>query len=127
MSDLYLLNAALLATHEIDSAYWHEWELFHLPGGVALFLIVNFVLLWIVIFGFSRVVLMTPSAKWFSYALAGAGVFAFAIHSVFLWLGHDQFRTPTSIGLLSIILLVSLSQFAVVSRMSEDQTAPHET
>lgn len=25
---LYLANATVLITHEIDSAYWHEWELF---------------------------------------------------------------------------------------------------
>ena len=29
------LNFALLVTHQIDSAYWKEWELFHLPGGAA--------------------------------------------------------------------------------------------
>ena len=27
---LYLVNAVLLITHEIDSAYWKEWELFKL-------------------------------------------------------------------------------------------------
>ena len=31
---LYLANTALLIAHEIDSAYWKEWELFHLPGGI---------------------------------------------------------------------------------------------
>lgn len=31
---LYLLNAAALITHEIDSAYWREWELF----GIQVFL-----------------------------------------------------------------------------------------
>ena len=29
---LYLTNAVLLINHEIDSAYWKEWELFKLPG-----------------------------------------------------------------------------------------------
>jgi len=39
---LYLLNGAILLTHEIDSAYWQEWQLFgigdlrvHLQGYVA--------------------------------------------------------------------------------------------
>jgi len=31
---LYLANAVLLINHEIDSAYWKEWELFKLPGGM---------------------------------------------------------------------------------------------
>jgi hypothetical protein len=29
----YLINSVLLITHEIESAYWKEWELFRLPGG----------------------------------------------------------------------------------------------
>ncbi|MDH3276269.1 MAG: hypothetical protein OEM99_17200 [Gammaproteobacteria bacterium] len=120
-SQLYLLNTALLATHEIDSAYWQEWQLFRLPGGITLFLIVNFVLLWIVIFGFSRVVVWAPSARWFSFALAAAGIFAFSIHTIFLLLGHNEFRAPISIGLLGLILLVSLSQVAVVFSLSTHQ------
>jgi hypothetical protein len=42
LAKLYMLNLALLATHEIDSAYWHEWEMFHLPGGVQGFLAAGF-------------------------------------------------------------------------------------
>ncbi len=122
-SQLYLLNAALLTTHEIDSAYWHEWDLFGLPGGITLFLIFNFVLLWIVLFGFSRVVCGTPWARWFSYALAAAGIFAFAIHMTFLWLGYDQFGTPISVGLLAAILVVSLGQVFVVSSLTAQTTA----
>jgi hypothetical protein len=34
----YLTNATLLCVHEIDSAYWHEWSLFGIPGGIQLFL-----------------------------------------------------------------------------------------
>lgn len=114
-AQLYLLNSALLATHEIDSAYWHEWELFHLPGGIELFLIINFVLLCVVLFGFSRIVVWAPGARLFSYVLAGAGIFAFAIHMVFITLGHAQFRTPISIMLLVATLLVSVTQVLVVA------------
>ncbi len=32
--NLYLLNFALLFTHKIDSAFWKEWELFGIPGGI---------------------------------------------------------------------------------------------
>ena len=38
---LYLTNAVLLINHEIDSAYWKEWELFRLPGGIAGFLLLH--------------------------------------------------------------------------------------
>ena len=29
----YFVNSVLLIVHEIDSAYWEEWNLFRLPGG----------------------------------------------------------------------------------------------
>jgi hypothetical protein len=35
--NLYLLNAALLFTHEIDSAFWKEWDLIGIPGGIKFF------------------------------------------------------------------------------------------
>lgn len=38
---LFLLNSTVLFTHQIDAAYWHEWNLFHLPGGNQLNLILN--------------------------------------------------------------------------------------
>lgn len=113
VAQLYLLNSALLATHEIDSAYWHEWELFYLPGGITFFLLVNLVLLWIVLLGCFQVIVGGPAARWFSYGLAAAGIFAFTIHMIFLAAGHDQFRTPVSIGLLMVILLVSLTEAIV--------------
>ena len=43
---IYLVNSVLLINHEIDSAYWQEWELLHLPGGITGFLLVHFPVLF---------------------------------------------------------------------------------
>ena len=48
---VYLANAVLLILHEIDSAYWREWELFRIPGGIALFLALHVPLLSVVLLG----------------------------------------------------------------------------
>ena len=40
-SSLYLLQLALLATHQVDAAYWHEWDVFGVPGGITFFLAFN--------------------------------------------------------------------------------------
>jgi Family of unknown function (DUF6713) len=109
---LYLLNLTLLVTHEIDSAYWHEWEMFHLPGGIELFLILHLFLLAIFFYGLVQVAQSGHYAKTFSYLLAGVGLFAFAIHMTFLVLGYPQFRSPVSAGLLFAILAVSIAQIA---------------
>jgi len=114
---LYLVNASLLATHEIDSAFWHEWELFRLPGGIQLFLLLNLILLLIVFFGFRQVVLWQRGARPFSYLLAGAGIFAFSVHMVFIASGDPSFRLPLSIALLFGTLIVSITQALLVARV----------
>ena len=108
--NLYLLNAALLFTHEIDSAFWKEWDLFGIPGGIQVFLVLNFLLLLVALSGFQQVVLGTKTARVFSLLLAAAGVFAFGIHMFFIAMGHPEFTLPISIAVLVATLIVSLAQ-----------------
>ena len=107
---LYALNFGLLFTHEIDSAYWQEWILFGIPGGVQFFLLVNLVLFIVAIFGYTQLLKLKQSGYWFSLLLAIAGVFAFTIHTYFILSGHSEFTLLGSEMLLGIILLVSLAQ-----------------
>ena len=110
---LYLANAVLLIVHEIDSAYWKEWDLFHLPGGINGFLLIHIPLLAFLLYGLVAVRGQNPSAIVFSLILAGSGIFAFCIHTYFLKKGRPEFRTPVSFALLIMILLISLAQLAV--------------
>jgi hypothetical protein len=111
MTTLYLLNFALLFTHQVDAAYWHEWELFGLSGdGIQAFLVVNFVLLVVALYGFKQVVQDTRAGPWFSLVLAAAGAFTFALHGYFLLTGHPEFRLPASLAVLALTLAVSLAQ-----------------
>jgi hypothetical protein len=112
---LYVVNLSLLATHEIDSAYWHEWEMFHLPGGIQLFLVANLLLLVLLTYGLTRIVGWERGAQAFSFVVAGAGLCAFAIHAAFMVAGRDEFRSPVSLTLLVCILLVSVSQMALIA------------
>lgn len=121
ISQLYLLNLALLATHEIDSAYWHEWEMLRLPGDIQFFLILNFLLLLFFFYGLVQVIQWARYARAFSYLLAGAGLFAFTVHLVFLVLGYPQFRSPVSVGLLAAIFALSIAQIVVVRRNRTDR------
>ena len=38
---IYSINLTLLFIHEIDSAFWKEWELFGMSGDIQGFLIAN--------------------------------------------------------------------------------------
>jgi hypothetical protein len=108
--NLYLLNFALLFTHEIDSAFWKEWELFGIPGGVQVFLILNLLLLLIALFGFKELLEGSKIGRMFPILLAIIGIFAFFIHSYFIIMGHSEFTLPMSLAILISILIVSVAQ-----------------
>lgn len=110
---LYWLNLALLLTHQVDSAFWREWELFHIPGGNQLNLVLNLLLLLVGIAGFGLLVDRRQAGLYLSFLVAFAGLFAFTIHSWFLLRGDHRFRQPVSVALLGAALPVSLLQAGV--------------
>jgi hypothetical protein len=114
---LYLLNATLLIDHEIDSAYWKEWKLFHLPGGEPGFLLLHIPLLIPVIYGLVLIERGVLAGLILSIVVSLCGLFAFSIHAFFLRRGHPEFKTPVSLGILWMILLVSLAQFSLTAAM----------
>jgi len=111
---LYLLNATLLICHEIDSAFWHEWRLFHLPGGIQLFVLLHLLLLPLVLYGYREVCRQGAKARLASAALACTGIFAALIHGAFIAMGDQAFTLPLSLGLLMATLFVSLLQLYTV-------------
>ncbi len=110
---LYLSNSVLLINHEIDSAYWKEWELFKLPGGITGFLLVHFPLLLFVLYGLVLVARSSLSGLIFSLILCLSGIFAFSIHTYFLKKGRNEFDKPISKFILMATLIVSIVQLAV--------------
>jgi hypothetical protein len=110
---IYLTNAVLLILHEIDSAYWKEWELLRLPGGISGFLLVHVPILPLVLYGLVLVSQRTFSGLVLSLILSLAGVFAFAIHSYFIRRGHEEFKMPISVAILVATLTVSLVQSTI--------------
>ncbi len=110
---LYLSNSVLLINHEIDSAYWKEWELFKLPGGITGFLLVHFPLLLFILYGLVLVARSSLSGMIFSLILSLSGIFAFSIHTYFLKKGRNEFDKPISKFILIATLIVSIVQLAV--------------
>ncbi len=113
---LYLLNAAVLITHEIDSAYWHEWELFGIPGGIQLFLVLNLLLVLLMLYGYQALLMARRPGVVLSWMLAAGGIFAAAIHALFLLRGSQAFMTTASLSLLAATLVLSVLQAAVLWR-----------
>ena len=110
---LYLTNAILLIIHEIDSAFWKEWELFHLPGGIGGFLIMHVPLLFLILYGLVLVSQQSFLGLIISLILSAGGIFAFCIHTAFIRRGRHEFNTPISRSILTLMLGVSTIQVAV--------------
>jgi hypothetical protein len=111
---LYLINASLLIAHEIDSAYWKEWELFKLPGGAGFFVLLHVVLVFVFLLGLIWLVQNSTAGMVLSLILGAAGIGAFIIHTWFICKGHQQFKTKISLLILIATLLTSLIQVVIV-------------
>jgi len=107
---LYLVNAVLLINHEIDSAFWKEWDLFKLKGGIAGFLVMHFPILFILLYGLVLVFQQLFAGLFFSLLLSASGIFAFFIHLYFIKKGRKEFDAPVSLFILTSTLIVSVFQ-----------------
>jgi hypothetical protein len=110
---IYLINSVLLINHEIDSAYWKEWNLFKLPGGITVFLLIHIPLIFFVLYGLIQVFHQSYTGLIFSLVLSLSGIFAFTAHMYFIIKGRDEFKIPISLFILSATLIVSLIQLLV--------------
>jgi hypothetical protein len=110
---LYFVNSVALINHEIDSAYWKEWELFRLPGGIAGFLLLHVPIVAFVLYGLIQVHERSFAGLIFSLVLCIGGIFAFFAHRYFLNKGRPEFNTVISKALLLITLIVSVVQTVV--------------
>lgn len=106
---LYFSNAILLIIHEIESAYWKEWELFKIKGGLTFFLILHVPIIGLIMFGLIEMFLASQIGLIISIILSLGGLFAFSIHVYFIKKGNDEFKLPISIIILCSILIISLA------------------
>ena len=106
---LYLLDASLLINHELDSAYWQEWKLFRLPGGISFFLIIHFPIFMLLLWGAAAIARKSAAGPVLALVLSGSGLLAFFLHAYFLRKGHPEFNTIISKAILGGCLIVSLA------------------
>jgi hypothetical protein len=114
---IYFLNAVVLINHEIDSAYWKEWELFRLPGQITGFLLLHFPLLAFVLYGLVLVREGSGAGLWCSLILAGGGIFAWSMHTWFIKRGREEFTTGISRFILWATLGLSLVQSVITGTL----------
>jgi hypothetical protein len=107
---IYFANFIFLIIHEMDSAYWEEWKLFKLPGGITGFLGVHVPLFSFFMYGLIQVHDGTRIGLVFSLFLSLSGLFAFTIHTYFMRKGREEFNTLASKAILTPTLILSIIQ-----------------
>ncbi|HDS0948670.1 TPA: hypothetical protein QDZ34_000926 [Stenotrophomonas maltophilia] len=105
MERWYLATLLALILHQIDAAFWHEWDMFRVPGGIQGFLIFNLAAVGALLHGYSQVVLAKPSARAYALFCGVVGAGTAAIHVAFAAAGRDEFRLPLSIAALAACLI----------------------
>ena len=100
----YFWTMLSLILHQVDAAYWREWEMFHLPGGIQGFLVFNLAAITVVLVGYRHVLLGTQQASRYAAVCAALGVGTFLIHAGFALAGLDQFHLPLSMAIIVLCL-----------------------
>ena len=100
----YFWTMLFLILHQIDAAYWKEWEMFHLPGGVQGFLVFNLAAIALVLAGYRHVLLATARAPLYACVCAALGVGTFLVHAGFALAGLEQFHLPLSMAIIVLCL-----------------------
>lgn len=108
----YLANVTFLLVHEMDSAYWKEWELFRLPGGPGLFMAIHLPIVFLALWGVRQIATTQTAGAVLALVLGAAGTIGFGLHTFFIRTGHPEFRTPVSLALIGGMLLSSLAAMA---------------
>ena len=94
--------------HQIYAAFWHEWDMFRVPGGVQGFLVFNLVAVGALLHGYRQVVLAMPSARAYARLCGIVGVGTAAIHVAFATAGREEFHFPLSIAALAACLVAGV-------------------
>jgi len=126
---LYVANCSVLIIHQMDSAYWKEWNLFSfmISGkgeitDIRNFLLFNVPLVPLMLVGTLWLDGMTTRGLVMSTVVAGIGLFCFSFHLYHLQKGREEFNVMFSKVLIVSTLLLSVPQaglsiyyFAVMS------------
>ncbi|MEN5208045.1 DUF6713 family protein [Stenotrophomonas terrae] len=105
MDRWYTATLLSLIAHQIDAAFWHEWEMFRVPGGIQGFLVFNAVAVGILLHGYQHVVLRTPNARRYALLCGGMGVLTALLHAGFALAGRQEFHLPLSIATIIACLM----------------------
>ena len=79
---IYIINACFLLLHEMESAYFKEWEIIKLPGRIAGFLLLHIPIIIVLFWGAIELYKQTWLGMWIALIGGIGGLLPFAVHEV---------------------------------------------
>ncbi len=125
LNRIAVLDIALVFAHQGDAAYWHEWEMFGLPGGIQLFNVFNVLVFTLVLALFVPVVQRRPVGWRCSMVIAALCASVLPIHAGFALAGFDQFHLPVSMLLIGGSFVAAAAHAVVTWRSRAEFSAAH--
>lgn len=126
LNKIVVLNLSLLITHQVDAAYWHEWEMFLIPGGIQFFDIFNLVVFIILLACFISVIQRKNSGVVSSLIIAAVSGIVLPIHSGFALAGFNEFSLPVSIAAIVGTFIASVWQIVLTLRSKHEFNAARQ-
>ena len=116
------LNLSLVMAHQADAAYWKEWEMFGLPGGIQLFTLFNFAAFLLLLWLFSALISRRRTGLRGSFLIAGLSGVVLPIHAAFAFAGFTEFQLPVSIAVIIGTFVASIWQAILTWRARTEFT-----
>lgn len=116
------LNLSLVMAHQADAAYWKEWEMFGLPGGIQLFTLFNFAAFLLLLWLFSALISRRRTGLRSSFLIAGLSGVVLPIHAAFAFAGFTEFHLPVSIAVIIGTFVASIWQAILTWRARTEFT-----
>jgi len=79
---IFIINATLLILHEIESAYWKEWEILKLPGHITGFIIIHIPILLLMLYGLIEIEKQSSASNIFGLVFGIGGLAPFVVHTL---------------------------------------------
>ena len=79
---IYIINAALLLLHEIESAYVKEWEILKLPGKITVFLLLHIPIILVLFWGAIEIEKQTTTGNVIALIAGIGGLLPFFVHKL---------------------------------------------
>lgn len=107
LNRLLVLNLALITAHQLDAVWWREWNMFGLPGGIEVYLLLNLLLYLPLLGALGPIFRREPKGYRYSLLIAALCASVLPIHAGFALAGVSGFESAFSISLILLCFVVA--------------------